>query len=56
VPYTSAGRVALTRAYAGEAVYLAGDGHWSPAGHRIVAEELARHPAVRAALGLAAAQ
>jgi hypothetical protein len=45
--YSPAGRVALARARAGEVVYLAGDGHWSPRGAEIVAEELARVPGWR---------
>jgi hypothetical protein len=42
VEYNTAGRVALERALAGENVYLANDGHWTAAGCRIVAEELAK--------------
>jgi hypothetical protein len=40
--YSGAGRIALARARAGEVAYLADDGHWSPRGAEIVAEELAR--------------
>jgi hypothetical protein len=42
VGYSPAGRVALERALAGEEVYLADDGHWSPHGNEVVAEELAK--------------
>ena len=42
VDYSPAGRVALERALAGEPVYLADDGHWSPLGNEVVAGELAR--------------
>jgi hypothetical protein len=42
VAYNPAGRAALRRAQAGAEVYLSDDGHWSPLGHRVVAEELAR--------------
>jgi len=45
--YSPAGRVVLARARAGEVVYLADDGHWSPRGAEIVAEELARVDAAR---------
>ena len=42
VAYSPAGRVALQRALAGEEIYLADDGHWSPRGNQVVAEELAK--------------
>jgi hypothetical protein len=42
VEYNAAGRVALEHALAGENIYLANDGHWTAAGCRIVAEELAK--------------
>ena len=38
--YSPAGRVALSHALAGEPVYLAADGHWTPLGSEIVAREL----------------
>ncbi len=38
--YSDGGRVALERALRGEDVYLPNDGHWSPAGSRIVAQAL----------------
>jgi hypothetical protein len=41
VRYSPAGRVALERARAGDEVYLADDGHWSPLGSQVVARELA---------------
>lgn len=41
-PYSDAGRQVLARAQAGERVYLADDGHWSPAGNDAMAEALAR--------------
>jgi hypothetical protein len=40
--YSDAGRQVLARSLAGERVYLADDGHWSPAGNDAVAEVLAR--------------
>ena len=42
VAYSPAGRVVLDRALAGEEMYLVDDGHWTPAGCRAMAEELAR--------------
>ncbi len=47
VAYSPAGRVALRRALAGEPVYLADDGHWSPLGNEVVAAELAREAPAR---------
>lgn len=47
IQYSPAGRVALRRAQAGEEVYLADDGHWSPLGNRVVAQELASLEPVR---------
>ena len=41
IRYSPAGRVALERARAGDEVYLADDGHWSPLGSQVVARELA---------------
>jgi hypothetical protein len=38
--YSSAGRRALSRSLAGERVYLADDGHWSPLGAELVARQL----------------
>jgi hypothetical protein len=51
--YSPAGRVALEHALHGEAVYLANDGHWTPAGSDLVAAELADavSPRVLAARG-----
>lgn len=40
--YSPAGREVYRRAQSGEAVYLANDGHWSPLGCKIIAEELQR--------------
>ncbi len=40
--YSDAGRQVLARSQAGERVYLADDGHWSPAGNDAMAEALAR--------------
>ena len=40
--YSDAGRVARTRALAGDDIYLRHDGHWTPAGSEIVARALAR--------------
>jgi len=41
--YSPADAVAYERARShGEAIYLAGDGHWSPLGAAVVAAELAR--------------
>lgn len=40
VPYVRAGEIALTRALAGEEVYLKNDGHWTGLGADIVAQEL----------------
>jgi hypothetical protein len=40
ITYSPAGRIALEKALLGEPVYLANDGHWTPHGSRIVAEEL----------------
>ena len=40
--YSDAGRQVLARSRAGERVYLADDGHWSPAGSDAMAEVLAR--------------
>ncbi len=42
VRYSPAGRVALTRALAGEETYLMNDGHWSAHGGDVVALELAK--------------
>jgi hypothetical protein len=42
VAYSPAGRTVLSRALAGEEMYLVDDGHWTPAGCRAMAEELAR--------------
>ncbi|MFO0946064.1 MAG: hypothetical protein U1D30_08975 [Planctomycetota bacterium] len=42
ITYSPAGRVVLERALAGDAVYLANDGHWSAEGNRRVAIELKR--------------
>ncbi len=39
--YSDAGRQILVRAQAGERLYLADDGHWSPAGHDALAALLA---------------
>ncbi|HET9317933.1 MAG TPA: hypothetical protein VFQ51_20230 [Vicinamibacteria bacterium] len=39
--YSDAGRQVLARCQAGERVYLADDGHWSPAGNDAIAERLA---------------
>jgi hypothetical protein len=39
--YSPAGREALSRSLAGEHVYLADDGHWSPQGAQVVARRLA---------------
>ena len=39
--YSPAGREALARSLAGERVYLADDGHWSPQGAQVVARRLA---------------
>lgn len=44
VPYSAAGREVACRAAEGEAMFLEGDGHWTPAGCDAVAERLARHP------------
>lgn len=41
--YSDAGRQVLARSQAGERVYLADDGHWSPAGNDAMAERLARY-------------
>lgn len=51
--YSPAGRVALDHALRGEAVYLANDGHWTPAGSDLVAAELAKSLAspIRTAAG-----
>jgi hypothetical protein len=38
--YVPAGRVALARALAGDDIYLPDDGHWSPHGCEVVANEL----------------
>lgn len=38
--YSAAGRIALARALAGEPIYLANDGHWSPLGCQVIAAEL----------------
>lgn len=43
VDYSAVGRVALTRALAGEDIYLANDGHWSPRGCAVVAEDLTKY-------------
>jgi len=48
IPFSRAGRVVLERALKGEEVYLAQDGHWSPAGCRAIAEELRKFVASRA--------
>jgi len=40
VMYSPAGRTVLARALAGEEMYLADDGHWTPAGCRAIAGEL----------------
>jgi hypothetical protein len=40
VSYSPAGRVALKAAFAGEEVYLANDGHWTPRGIQIIGTEL----------------
>lgn len=40
VPFSPAGRVVLTKALAGEPMYLANDGHWTPQGSEVVAREL----------------
>jgi hypothetical protein len=45
--YSPAGRVALDHALRGEEVYLANDGHWTPAGSDLVAAELAEAVAPR---------
>jgi len=42
VDYSPAGRMALTRALEGDDIYLANDGHWSPAGCELIAQQLAR--------------
>jgi hypothetical protein len=42
VEYSAAGRVALDRALAGQPIYLADDGHWTPEGNDVVAAELSR--------------
>jgi hypothetical protein len=42
VTYCDAGRRVLARAQAGESLYLATDGHWSPQGCDAVARELAQ--------------
>jgi hypothetical protein len=41
IPYCPAGREVLRRAQAGEAMYLANDGHWTPAGCDAMAQQLA---------------
>jgi hypothetical protein len=48
VEYSPAGRVVLQRAQAGEDVYLANDGHWSPRGCDFIAAELTKSADVRA--------
>jgi len=40
--YNAAGRVALSRAIAGESIYLRDDGHWTPRACDVVASELLR--------------
>jgi len=47
IAYSPAGRVVLARALAGEEVYLANDGHWTPLGNQIIAAELARAAVVQ---------
>lgn len=42
VAYVAAGRTAFSRGLAGEDVYLPEDGHWSPRGCDVIAEELVR--------------
>ena len=42
VTYSDAGRRVLARARAGESMYLANDGHWTPTGCDAVARELAQ--------------